>query len=573
MAQVVFITPNIKGRYSDASLGTLQLASILGRSGIDCEILPFFRCGDLTDLETFLEGAIHALREKKPKIVSFYTRCDTYHITLKLAQRIKAQWPEIYIVLGGPQSDITAKETLEQIPYVDYICCGEGENTVVPLFSSLLKNAPDTSVDGLVYRENGIVKTNPRPALVQDLDTLPMLDFSYLQLNESADTKKEVAFPIDVGRGCPFGCTYCSTNAFWGRKFRLKSPQRIVEEVKQLHEQFGATLFSFSHDMFTLNRNSVIETCRLLKTLDFPVRWHCSARLDCIDRELIDIMTDSGMNSMYIGIETGSKRMQKVINKNLDLSNVLPLCAYLLEKGCEVIASFIFGFPDETEEDLCQTMGLIAQLLKLRRVKIQTHLCTFLAGTELSRRHLHEMTKAEQYSDITGDLLLDQCSDFVDAHPQLFQHLLEYKTPLRTRLRYFPLFFQMWHQMQPVYQYLSEKYPEDRLIDMYDDFVAANGKILDDVLTFPFEQWCFALAKQDQFPQRFQDDEYYDIIKDIYRFRIAQTNASPESHEIYCFSPTDLKEKSRLQEYQRCLAVVRHQNGKMTISRYPAQRK
>lgn len=569
MRQVVFITPNIEGRYSDAALGTLQLATILGRAGIDCEILPFFRCGELKNLNTFLDGAINALAEKSPRIVSFYTRCDTYHITLKLAQRIKARWPEIYTVLGGPQSDITAKETLEQIPYIDYICCGEGENTIVPLFSSLLNNAPDTSVDGLVFRENSAVKVNPRPALLQDLDSLPMLDFSYLQLKESADTKKEVAFPVDVGRGCPFGCTYCSTNAFWGRKFRLKSPQRIVEEVKQLHELFGATLFSFSHDMFTLSRNSVIETCRLLNTLDFPVKWHCSARLDCIDRELIDIMTASGMTGMYIGIETGSERMQKVINKNLDLSNALPLCSYLLEKGCDVIASFIFGFPEETEEDLCQTMRLIADLLKLKRVKIQTHLCTFLAGTELSRRHLHEMTKTEQYSDITGDLLLDQCGDLVDAHPQLFQHLLEYKTPLRTRLRYFPLFFQMWRQMQPVYQYLSEKYPADRLIDMYDDFVAVNGEKLDHAQRFPFEQWCYVLAQVDEFPKRFRDDPYYDIIEDFYRFRINQTDTDKDSLDFYCFCPSDIKEKSCLQEYERCLAMVQRKGGKTTITRYP----
>lgn len=566
MRQVVFITPNTQGRFSDAALGTLQLATILDKHGIDCEILPFFRCGELTDLEAFLDGAIAALAQRSAKIVSFYTRCDTYHIVLKLAQRIKERWPDIYVVLGGPQSDITAEETIRQIPYVDYICCGEGETTVVPFFSSLLQNAPDTTVAGLVYRENGAVKVNPRPALLKDLDTLPMLDFSFLPLLENAENTKDATFPVDVGRGCPFGCTYCSTNSFWGRKFRLKSPQRIVAEVKQFHEQFGATVFSFSHDMFTLNRNSVIETCRLLRELDFPVKWHCSARLDCIDRELIDIMTASGMNGMYIGIETGSPRMQKCINKNLDLSNALPLISYLIDKGCKIVASFIFGFPEETEEDLCQTMRLIAELLPLKNISIQTHLCTFLAGTELSRRHLAEMTRAEQYSDITGNCLMEQCSDLIEAHPQLFQHLLEYKTPLRTRLRYFPLFFQMWQQMLPVYQYLSEKYPAHRLLDMYDDFVSANADILDSILQLPQDRQCYALAKDDRFPRRFQNDAYYSIIKDIYRYRIWETDAPAESCEVFCFSPTDLKKKIPLQEYRRCLAMVRRKDGKATVS-------
>ncbi|MBQ8768945.1 MAG: B12-binding domain-containing radical SAM protein, partial [Oscillospiraceae bacterium] len=449
-------------------------------------------------------------------------------------------------------------------------CCGEGETTIVPFFSSLLRGAPDTTVDGLVYRENGAVKTNPRPALLKDLDSLPAVDYSFLHHLETPESAKKAKFPIDVGRGCPFGCTYCSTNAFWGRKFRLKSPERIVEEIKQLHKQFGVTSFSLSHDMFTLNRESVIKTCRLLQGLDFPITWSCSARLDCIDPELIDIMTASGMEGIYIGIETGSKRMQKLINKNLDLSNALPLISYLTQKGCKIIASFIFGFPEETEEDLCQTMRLIADLLKMRKVAIQTHLCTFLAGTELSRRHLSEMTKAEQYSDITGDSFLPECSDLIDAHPELFPHLLEYKTPLRTKLRFFPIFFQTWAYLQPVYQYLSEKYPEDRLIDMYYDFVAANEAVLDDIQALPYDQRPIRMAQVDLFPKKFQGDACYDIIRDFCRYRIAETNAKTgdgaETCEVYCFSPKDIRDKASLQEYTRCIAVVRRKDGKTTIS-------
>ena len=568
MSEVLFITPNTQGRFNDVALGTLQLATILNQADIGCEILPFFRIGEMESLDAFLDSTVAAIQARSPKIVSFYTRCDTYHIMLKMAQRIKDLWPDIYIVLGGPQSDITAEDTIRQIPWVDYICCGEGETTIVPFFSSLLRGKPDTGVDGLVYRENGDVKINPRPALLQDLDALPALDYSFFHHLETPESAKNAKFSIDVGRGCPFGCTYCSTKAFWGRKFRLKSPARIVDEIKQIHTQFGISTFSFSHDMFTLNRNSVIETCRLLRKLDFPITWSCSARLDCIDPELIDIMTASGMDSIFIGIETGSPRMQKLINKNLDLRNALPIMTYLTEKGCKITASFIFGFREETEEDLSQTMHLIAQLLKLKGITIQTHLCTFLAGTELSRRHLPEMTRTEQYSDITGDFLLKECRDLIDAYPSLFLHLMEYRTPLRTRLRYFPLFFQLWANLQPVYQYLSEKYSPDRLIDMYDDFVAANADILDDALTVPKDQRSYELAQRDQFAKRFQDDENFDIIRDYYRYRICEGSANDgaETCEVYCFSPLDIKKKSSLQEYTRCIAIVRRKDGKTTIS-------
>ena len=142
MVDVVFITPNINGELADESVGTLQLATILNDKGINCEILQFFRIGDLSAFDQFIENALQYIGDVNPKIVSFYTRCDTYHIVLKLAQQIKNRFPAVYIVFGGPQSDITAVETINQISYVDFVCCGEGENTVYPLFSSLLKNEP-----------------------------------------------------------------------------------------------------------------------------------------------------------------------------------------------------------------------------------------------------------------------------------------------------------------------------------------------------------------------------------------------------------------------------------------------
>jgi len=569
MSNVVFITPNLKGRLSDNVLGSLQLATILDQNGISCEIVPFYQIGELTTLAAFLDSAMAAIEKHHPKIVSFYTRCDTYHIMLKLAERIKSLWPEVYTVMGGPQADITAEDTIRQIPYVDFICCGEGETTIVPLFSSLLKGQPDTSVAGLVYRENGQVIKNPRPELVKDLDSIPMIDYSFFHYVERPHTIERAAFPIDVGRGCPFGCTYCSTKSFWGRKFRLKSPERIVAEIKQIHDTFGVTNFNFNHDMFTMNRKAVIKTCALMKELDFPLRWHCSARLDCIDPELLDIMTDSGMSSIYIGIETGSPRMQKLVNKNLDLTNAVPIMSYLKGHDCKTTASFIYGFPEETEEDLSQTMRLIADLLKLKSVLVQTHLCAFFVGTELSRRYLSEMTKTEQISDATGDYFLAECSDLTDAHPDLFQHLLEYKTPLRTRLRHFPLFFKTWRIMLPVYQYISEKFPKDKLIDMYYAFVEANKDILDDIQGEPDDQRVKKFSLVDRFPKQFSDDENYDIIDDICRFRMLQLvsrcNPGVETTETFCFSPLELKTDKLLQEYTRRPTVVRFKDGKPSV--------
>ena len=245
MIDVLFITPTTSPNVLKESVGTMILATILREQGIGVEILPFGRFGNLCCFEELVAQGTAMILEKKPRILSFYTRCDCYHTMLEMARRVKEQW-DCKVVLGGPQSDITAEETLEEIPYVDYICCGEGENTVYPFFSSLLRGEPDLSVDGLVYRSEGEIKTNPRPELIKDLDTLPIPDYSVVPAEVVVDPK--TCFSIDVGRGCPFGCTYCSTKTFWGRKYRLKSPARIISEIKESIEK-SFLMRNFETDM------------------------------------------------------------------------------------------------------------------------------------------------------------------------------------------------------------------------------------------------------------------------------------------------------------------------------------
>ena len=573
MQDVVFITPNMGGELAEEAIGTLQLATILSNHGINCEVLPFFLIGSVSDFEGFLSNAMSILADRQPKIVSFYTRCDTYHIDLALARKIKELCKNTYVVFGGPQSDITAEETIRQIPYVDYVCCGEGEHTIYPFFSSLMADKPDVSVPGLVYRCDGKVIKNPRPVLMQDLDHLPLIDYSFFRHSQKKLSTDRYYFPIDVGRGCPFGCTYCSTKTFWGRKYRVKSPERIYQEIKAVRERFGVTHFAFAHDMFTLNRNTVIRTCELLRTLDFPIQWKCSARLDCIDPELIDIMAEAGMERIFIGIETGSPRMQKLINKNLKLDRAVQILSYLKEKGVNTTASFIYGFPEETEEDLSQTLGLIRDLLALKTVAVQAHLCTFLSGTELSDRYISQMTRTEQYSDVTGNFAIEQCRDLIDGHPELFLHMLEYKTDLRTRLQYFKIFLYMWQITQPVYQYLAEQYPQERLIDMYFDFCDANMAVLEEIVDLPSSEWFSRLIAEDAFPKRFTEDKNYDIIQDYYRMRVTETSEAVKKGEpvsgIFCFPPKEREKDKKLQEYKRCIAVVSWADGKRTTSVYP----
>ncbi len=568
MREVVFITPTDSKNVLKESVGPLLLATILRSRGIESHILSFSGFGDPNDFPAFLAEGIRRICEKKPKIVSFYTRSDCYHIMLKMAQAVKAQLG-CPVVFGGPQADIIARQTLEQIPYVDYICCGEGETTVYPFFSSLLRGEPDLSVPGLVYRREGEIVMNPRPALVEDLDTIPLLDYSIFPEDALIDPK--LAFPIDVGRGCPFGCTYCSTKTFWGRKYRLKSPARIAQELQYYHDRFGVRHFVFQHDMFTMNKKLVMETCRLIKELPFKATWNCSARLDCIDRELIDIMVDAGLYHIYLGIETGSPRMQKLINKNLSLEGITEGLEYLISKNIQVTTSFIYGFPEETEEDVSQTFALVTELIRMRKVRVQMHRCAFLPGTALFEQYKDQLSPTTSYSDMTGAVGVSECADLFQAHPELFLYFNEYTTELRTKLQHFPVFLDVMLAMQGVYLYLADKYPKEHLIRMYLDFAEKNRSILEDP-ELSQEEMLHRILENDAFAKSFSEDPCADRIADAYRLWAAKESVihgkAGSATEFSCISPKDLDHGVPLQDCPRnwyMVTYARDQSGAVKI--------
>ena len=529
MTNVVFVTPNSLGYIHTEPVGTLLLATILNQNGIRSRVLPFYCFGDIQDFESFIDRAAEKIIAQTPAIVSFYTRCDTYHISIRIAQRIKQQKKDIYIVFAGPQADISAKETLRVIPAVDYICSGEGENTVVPFFSSLIARQPDHSIDGLTFREGTRIIQNSRPALIEDLDTLPTLDYSLLDPEDYASDDHFVNyFPVDVGRGCPFSCTFCSTNSFWGRKYRLKSADRIVAEIKSIHDTFGFNLFNFQHDMFTMDRKRVIQVCRQLMNIGFPISWRCSARLDCLDNELIDIMTAAGMNSLFIGIETGSPQMQKKIRKNLKLDDAFGKLSYISSKGVSVTASFIFGFPEETEEDFSQTLSMMIELSKIPKIHLQHHLCTFFSGTELTRKYAEQISKSTVFSDITGEAGVYECQDLITENPVLFPHYFEYKNDLREKIKYFPQFFESWLLLRPVFEYIALTHYQNRYCDMLYDFSSSNQELLRSGAV-PID-----LMRNDRFLECFSNDTHFAILKEISAFLLWKAEA-PIGRAVFGF--------------------------------------
>ena len=142
MKDILFVNATLKDELRLKLNGTMILATKLINAGFDVDILRFYQIDsyDKGDYNKFISDVTDRIISERPKCVSFYTLWPFYHILLRISQRLKAREPNIIIVMGGPQSSATAYETMKAMDFVDYIATGEGENTIVPLFESILRN-------------------------------------------------------------------------------------------------------------------------------------------------------------------------------------------------------------------------------------------------------------------------------------------------------------------------------------------------------------------------------------------------------------------------------------------------
>jgi radical SAM superfamily enzyme YgiQ (UPF0313 family) len=414
---------------SSPSLGLLSLAAVLEQAGHEVALLDLnheVASGSIPLSQRFYDCVAERILAERPMLVGFSTMCNSYHISLRMAEVLKKRLPKVPIVLGGPQASVVDVETLRAFPFVDFVLRGEAEVSLPGLVEELAAGQQSLTTCSLTWRNARSIVRNPDSSLLPDLDSLPLPAYHLLP------TCAKDSGIIDAGRGCPFQCTFCSTSVFWKRRFRLKSIERIIHEIRTL-KGFGATAFTFQHDLFTVNRKRINEFCDRLLDEQLEISWGCSARVDCVTPELLDHMGRAGCNAIFYGVETGSARMQQIIRKKLKLNQVWDTLNATLKAGISPTVSFIAGFPDETEEDLQQTLNMIQTLLGTPKVSVQLHLLGPEPGTP-DYQHYHDRLRLDGYhSDIAGTVYRFQEPEWFRKYPDLFSSFYYYESAAMPR--------------------------------------------------------------------------------------------------------------------------------------------
>jgi hypothetical protein len=415
---------DIVRRSIEAPTGILSLASLLVEMGIDVQIFDvnhlFCEVENAKGAESngiFFARASEEIRNLEVDIFGFGTLSGSYPLTVRLASVAKQAHPASLVILGGPQASAVDVETLDTFPFVDLIVRGEAEETFPRLLEELNKPESPAGMKGITYRSNGKVVRAASAPVVENLDRLPTAAY---HLWRGIDECSSVA--LEVGRGCPFSCTFCSTSPYFRRQYRLKSPKRIIDQMRSIHHAYGIEEFNLIHDAFTAHRGKVIEFCEALQKSGEKFRWSCSARTDCVDEELLRMMAKAGCIGIFFGVETGSPRIQQAIGKMLDLDQALAAIRCTEDCGMGSTVSLITGFPDESPEELNATVRFFIDSLRFEKVVGQIHLLAPLAGSALHAQYRENL----QWEGCSSELSLfswqqDSADyDLILNHPQIF---------------------------------------------------------------------------------------------------------------------------------------------------------
>jgi radical SAM superfamily enzyme YgiQ (UPF0313 family) len=366
------------------------------------------------------------LLQGEPAAVGLTALGCNFIAVVKIARRIKQRRPETLILLGGPHPTVLESAIMTKFTDFDVLVRGEAERTIVPLLDALASGRDLSTVPGISYRDGSRVCRSTVDAGVMDVDQLSMAAFHFYPISELGLS----SIRVEAGRGCPFQCTFCSTATFFGRKYRVKAAAKLVGELKFLHRAYKITDFSLQHDLFTVNRRKVLEFCEEVRPCSFS--WTCSARIDCVDSELLREMARSGCRGIYFGVETGSSNLQELVKKRLDISLLNPTLTNAKELGIDVTTSFITGFPHETLSDLEATLDCLDLCHRISPTTtcLQLHLLTPEPGTALYEENKGQLLYDGHISDFNFPTLAADETELLRRNSDIFMNHHFYKTDL-----------------------------------------------------------------------------------------------------------------------------------------------
>jgi len=339
---------------SSPPLGLAYLASTLRRNHevkvIDSNILDYTMDDVRRELKNFYPDVV-GVTSVTPSISNAYE-------VAKIAKEVRE---DCKVIMGGPHATFLSTQTLNECRYVDVVVKGEGEKTAEEIMMAFEGKQHLEDVKGITFRRGGqIIDNEPRP-FIKNIDDIPFPSVDLLPMDKYQFNGVKYTAML-TSRGCPFGCSFCSSSRLFGGYWRGRSPENVIEEMRILYEKYKIRNIEFVDDTFTLDQKRAEKICDEIIKRGWDVSWGASSRVDTLSKELVEKMKRAGCWIIYLGIESGSQQILDAIGKRITVEQAKKAVKIVKDAGIQVLGSFIIGFLQDTVETIKETIKFAKSL-------------------------------------------------------------------------------------------------------------------------------------------------------------------------------------------------------------------
>lgn len=422
-------------------IGLYHVGALLRKNHYNCEIMNWYRINRTPKLVREI------LTRKRPDVIGFSVFHANRWGALEVAQVARQIDPRVTIVFGGIGATFLWKHFLTHFKQVDFCVLGEGEYPFLNLIREIERGDKSgfEKIPGIAFRENNRIVRTPTPAPIEELDRLPVPSkyFTYQHVTST--------------RGCPGNCTFCGSPKFWGRRVRFHSPGYFVDQLTLLNKR-GVNFFYFSDDTFMLKKDRVKEICRLIIEKGLRISWAAISHVNLVDEEVLLWMRRAGCIQISFGVESGSERIRKLLNKDINASRIRNAFLLTTRYGILARAYFIYGCPGESWETIGETVALIHEIKPL---SIIFYILDIFPGTSLYTDFLKR-------SGATDEIWLKRIEDimYFETDPSLDQEsVLAFGRRLRSE----------FHRGLPAFVDAIDLIDREELYELHADFLSRLG--------------------------------------------------------------------------------------------------
>ena len=384
------------------SLALAQLAAWVRQAGFPAQII------DLHAENISPKDAESRVRDYDPDIVALTAKTLGWPAVIEIAQMVRVAAPRALIVCGGPQMSIYPKESLTWDCF-DVAVIGDGEETFLELAERIESGSSVDDCPGtMVRKKNGDILQTPARPVAKDLDKYPMPAWDMLPVDRyhCLTLLKPFATMVTT-RGCPWHCGYCSQ--VYSEKLRFRSPELVAEEMEYLEKTFGVREIVMFDETFTIGKKRMRTLAEEILKRNLKVRFNIRARVDTVDREVLTLLKRAGLRSIHMGVEAGTDRVLKIMNKQITREQTERAFRIAREVGIETRGYFMVGYYDSTPRDVEDMIDFSASL--------GLDWASYSVATALPATDLYRIAQERGYVD--GDFWRRYTIDGGGAIPQL----------------------------------------------------------------------------------------------------------------------------------------------------------